>query len=172
MQRTLRTCRSGENAPFAGIRPCLCRPEERIRPSHPGKTRPVVRRPLGRYASAFLMRSGVNGAWRKRAPVSWAIALPIAGVTNGVAICPTPVGSTGHTAILLGCGELFCYFRPLICSCVPCSGLVPMRRCGFNPLLPASLQRLPIHFHPGLDLGLRPAGQIGEVSGFLLEPRW
>ena len=37
------------------------------------------------------MRSGVNGVWRKRAPVSWAIALPIAGVTNGVAICPTPV---------------------------------------------------------------------------------
>src|SRR5262249_45710432 len=48
---------------------------------------------LARYASAFLTRSGVNGAWRKRVPVSWAIALPIAGVTNGVAICPTPVGA-------------------------------------------------------------------------------
>jgi hypothetical protein len=104
MQRASRTCRSNENDPSAGMRPCLCRCEERIRPPHPGKTRPVVRRPLGRYASAFLMRSGVNGVWRKRAPVSWAIALPIAGVTNGVAICPTPVGglSVDITSMCIG----------------------------------------------------------------------
>ena len=44
------------------------------------------------YASAFLTRSGVKGVWRRRTPVSWARALPIAGVTNGVAICPAPVG--------------------------------------------------------------------------------
>jgi hypothetical protein len=104
MQRASRTCRSNENDPSAGMRPCLCRCEERIRPPHPGKTRPALRRQLGRYASAFLMRSGVNGVWRKRTPVSWAIALPIAGVTNGVAICPTPVGglSVDITSMCIG----------------------------------------------------------------------
>src|SRR6516165_10441222 len=53
------------------------------RPTRAGRAfsaRPAVRGSLARYASAFLTRSAVNGAWRKRVPVSWAIALPIAGV--------------------------------------------------------------------------------------------
>jgi hypothetical protein len=85
----------------------LCRSEERIRPPHRARrafsTRPVGRS-LGRHVSASLMRSGVNGVCRKRAPVSWAIALPIAGVTNGVAICPTPVGelSVDITSMCIG----------------------------------------------------------------------
>src|SRR5262249_49540116 len=79
-----------------GLEPCFRRERGAAdRPTWAGRAlsaRPAVRGWLARYASVFLTRSGVNGAWRKRAPVSWAIALPIAGVTNGVAICPTPVG--------------------------------------------------------------------------------
>ena len=46
----------------------------------------------GRYPSAFLTRSSVNGACRKRTPVRAITALETAGVIAGVAICPTPVG--------------------------------------------------------------------------------
>src|SRR5439155_3467212 len=45
-----------------------------------------------RYPSAFFTRSGVNGVWRIRTPVSCITALEIAGATSGVAIWPTPVG--------------------------------------------------------------------------------
>jgi len=38
-----------------------------------------------------------------------------------------------------------------------------------NVMSPASLQRLPVCFHPGLDFGLRPSGEAGEGIGFLLE---
>ena len=38
------------------------------------------------YPIAFLTRSSVNGAWRKRLPVSAMTAFDTAGVINGVAI--------------------------------------------------------------------------------------
>ena len=44
------------------------------------------------YPRAFLTRSSVNGACRKRTPVSAMRAFDTAGVISGVAICPTPVG--------------------------------------------------------------------------------
>ena len=37
-------------------------------------------------------RSGRNGVCRNLVPVNFAIAFEIAGATNGVAICPAPVG--------------------------------------------------------------------------------
>ena len=46
----------------------------------------VLPRRDSRYPSAAFTRSGVNGVWRSRTPVSCAIALPIAGATSGVAI--------------------------------------------------------------------------------------
>jgi len=49
-------------------RPYLCRSEQRIRLGQDAHFPRVVRcQWLARYASAFLTRSGVNGAWRKRA---------------------------------------------------------------------------------------------------------
>ena len=47
---------------------------------------------LATYPRAFFTRSSVNGACRKRTPVSAIMAFDTAGVINGVAICPTPVG--------------------------------------------------------------------------------
>ena len=44
------------------------------------------------YPIAAFTRSGVNGVWRSRTPVSATIALATAGAISGVAICPAPVG--------------------------------------------------------------------------------
>jgi hypothetical protein len=44
------------------------------------------------YPIAFLTRSSMNGAWRKRLPASAMTAFDTAGVISGVAIWPTPVG--------------------------------------------------------------------------------
>jgi hypothetical protein len=54
---------------------------------------PAVSCAEGGYAFiAASTRSGSNGECLTRAPVSAATALLRAGPTNGVAICPTPVG--------------------------------------------------------------------------------
>jgi hypothetical protein len=68
--------------------------------SHANSGAGMLPRRDSRYPSAAFTRSGVNGVWRSRTPVSCAIALPIAGATSGVAIWPAPVGglSVGSTS--------------------------------------------------------------------------
>src|ERR1700738_3366901 len=61
----------------------------------PDVNRGLLRRAGRREGYAFITastRSGNNGECLTRAPVSAATALLRAGPTNGVAICPTPVG--------------------------------------------------------------------------------
>jgi hypothetical protein len=60
-----------------------------LRPRHDQRDRQWYLVP---YPNAFFTRSSVNGACRSRTPVSAMTALETAGVINGVAIWPTPVG--------------------------------------------------------------------------------
>src|SRR5262249_42114194 len=81
-------------SPAARLPPHLSRRQERWEfEGSRGTQKPSVALARGSaQPSARLTRSGVNGVWRSRAPVSSAIALPIAGATSGVAIWPAPVG--------------------------------------------------------------------------------